>query len=131
MTDKEARERSGERAMFAKYKHGETGRVYYSFTPSALQFWLTLLLTLGTFFSGMRYVVFLDLRPTVKAWMTEDFKTTIDEHATFAKKSDLENFVRSVDIDRDSQMRRTEEMRSELSYLRARIDAIADKVGAR
>lgn len=117
------------RATFSRYTEGD--KTYYSFTPSAVQFWLTLCITLGTFLLGMRYIVFLDLRPTVKNWVAEDFHDTITEHETFAKKSEVINLIRAIDIDRDAQAQRTIEWRAELTYLRARVDAIADKVGAR
>lgn len=120
---------SKSRATFSRCTEGD--KTYYSFTPSALQFWLILAITLATFLGGIRYVLFLDLRPTVKQWTTEDFHGTIAEHETFAKKSELTNLIRAIDIDRDAQEQRTIEWRAELTYLRTRVDAIADKVGAR
>lgn len=119
----------GKREAFSRYREGD--KVYYSFTPSVVQFWLTFIITLSTFLLGMRYIVFLDLRPTVKGWIAEDFHEAIAEHETFAKKTELSNLMSYIDIDRDAQMQRAAELREELTYLRSRVDAIADKVGAK
>lgn len=131
MTDKEARERSGERAMFAKYKHGETGRIYYSFTPSSVQFWGGLLLTLLAILGGMWKTAGVFLRPEVKIWVAEDFAPVIREHSTFATKSELEALSYTMRVEKSDGEGKDEALRQELIYMRGRIDAIADRVGAK
>lgn len=122
---------SGEREHSMFSKGTVRGRTHYRFEPSALMFWLSLFAAMGGFFTGMRYIVFLDLRPTVRQWMIEDFASELNDHKNFATKTDLANIARSVDIRNDEFQRMTMEMRAELIYLRSRVDSIADKVGAK
>lgn len=138
MTDREKRERNGERALFAKYKRGEgdtQGRTYYSFTPSAVQFWGTLLLTLASILSaslgGAKVAAKLFLRPEIKAWVTEDFGPIIAEHSTFAKRSELEALSYAMRAQKAETDKSADKLAAEIAYMRQRIDAIADRVGAR
>lgn len=122
---------SGERehSMFSSGK--VKGRTHYRFEPSALMFWLSLIAAMSGFFTGMRYIMFLDLHPTVRQWMIEDFASEIEDHKNFVTKGDLANITRSMDIRNDEFQRMTMQMRDELIYLRSRVDSIADKVGAK
>lgn len=117
--------------MFAKTKADGDGRTYYSFTPSAAQFWGGLILTLVSLLGGMWKTAGMFLRPEVKAWVQEDFAPAIAEHATFATKTELSSLAYTVRQERSGTERKAEEMRQELIYVRSRVDAIADRVGAK
>lgn len=131
MTDREKRDLNGARAMFARFKHGDTGRTYYSFTPSSVQLWLGLILTLLALLAGMWKTAGVFLRPEVKLWVQEDFGPQMREHATFATKDELESLSYSVRAEAIEADRKAEAVRQELIYMRGRIDAIADRVGAK
>lgn len=131
MTDREERKLGGERAMFARFKHGNDGRTYYSFTPSSLQFWGALLLTLLALLGGLWKTAGVFLRPEVKRWVAEDFAPAIAQHATFATKDELDTLTYSIRAEQIEADRKADAVRQELLYMRSRIDAIADRVGAK
>ena len=131
MTDREKREEAGERAMFAKFKKGADGRTYYSFTPSSLQFWGGLTLTLMAILGGMWKTAGVFLRPEVKIWVAEDFAPQIREHANFATRNELEALSYTVRAEKSQGEKKAEELRQQLLYMQNRIDAIADRVGAK
>lgn len=117
--------------MFARFKHGNDGRTYYSFTPSSLQFWGALVLTLLAILGGLWKTAGVFLRPEVKLWVQEDFRPAIEEHATFATKGELSALSYTMRAERMEGDRKAETLRQELIYMRSRIDAIADRVGAK